>query len=180
MERLVTEDMALIDPETKESVELNRGETVMVSPKIMRDPSVYQDPNIYDGFRFHKLRFGGVNGDAQAQQPHVEEQHENHETHESVGEDKSESITPLSSPHQMWQLTSSPNDHLAFGVGPHACPGRFFVGSELKIALCYLIMKYDWKLASEKLPQPFSMGNIQLFDMQAKILVKRRDVELVW
>jgi cytochrome P450 len=28
----------------------------------------------------------------------------------------------------------------------HACPGRFFAGNELKVALPHLLLKYDWKM----------------------------------
>ncbi|KAJ1328159.1 cytochrome P450 monooxygenase 2 [Microdochium nivale] len=36
---------------------------------------------------------------------------------------------------------------LGFGHGNHACPGRFFAANELKIALCHLLIKYDWEVA---------------------------------
>jgi len=32
---------------------------------------------------------------------------------------------------------------LLFGLGKHACPGRFFAVNEIKIALHYLLLKYD-------------------------------------
>jgi cytochrome P450 len=35
---------------------------------------------------------------------------------------------------------------LGFGHGNHACPGRFFAANELKIALCYLLVNYDWEI----------------------------------
>lgn len=168
-------DMTLIDPETQEDVHLKRGETLMVSPKVMRDPSLHQDPNTFDGFRFYKLRFGANPQD-------IKERHESQEKQEddAFGRNESESAAPISSRQNMWQLTSLSPDHPGFGLGPHSCPGRFWVASELKIALCHMIMKYDWKLASGPPPEPFSQGNIRLFDLRAKILVKKRDVELSW
>lgn len=38
---------------------------------------------------------------------------------------------------------------LGFGHGNHACPGRFFAANELKIALCYLLINYDWDIVKE-------------------------------
>ncbi|KAH6625515.1 cytochrome P450 [Boeremia exigua] len=53
------------------------------------------------------------------------------------------------------QLVATGPDYLAFGHGEHACPGRFFAAHELKVAVCHLVMKYDWKLSS--LPQSKTM-----------------------
>jgi len=36
--------------------------------------------------------------------------------------------------------------YIGFGHGMHACPGRFFAGNELKVALAHLLLKYDWKM----------------------------------
>ncbi|KAJ1325528.1 cytochrome P450 monooxygenase 2 [Microdochium nivale] len=43
-------------------------------------------------------------------------------------------------------LVSTGPTSLSFGHGSHACPGRFFAANELKIALCHLLIKYDWEL----------------------------------
>jgi cytochrome P450 len=39
------------------------------------------------------------------------------------------------------------HDSTNFGVGFHACPGRFFVAHELKIILSELLMNYELKFA---------------------------------
>lgn len=41
------------------------------------------------------------------------------------------------------QFVAISPEHLSFGIGKHACPGRFFVAKEIKIALCFLLLKYD-------------------------------------
>lgn len=41
------------------------------------------------------------------------------------------------------QLVATSPNHLSFGHGMHACPGRFFAANEIKIALSYHLMKYD-------------------------------------
>lgn len=45
------------------------------------------------------------------------------------------------------------NDSTNFGAGFHACPGRFFVGYELKIILSELLLNYDLKFA-ENIDRP--------------------------
>jgi len=43
-------------------------------------------------------------------------------------------------------MTATSIDFLAFGHGRHACPGRFFAATELKLMLALVVMKYDVKL----------------------------------
>jgi len=167
MEREVLKDMTLIDPSTKQPIHLKRGETVMISPKRMRDSTVYTNPDTYDGYRFYKLRFGPSQG---ADAPAGGADH-----WQSEDSKKREPIDR----RNLWQLVSMSPDHLGFGIGGHACPGRFFVANEVKIALCHLIMKYDWKLGAEK-PRSVPMGNIYLSDPRAKIVIKRREVSYAW
>lgn len=56
------------------------------------------------------------------------------------------------------QLVSTSPDHLAFGHGMHACPGRFFAANELKILLIMIIMRYDWDLPKGSSPRIFEHG----------------------
>lgn len=34
-------------------------------------------------------------------------------------------------------------EHLSFGYGRHACPGRFFAANEIKMILVQFLMRYD-------------------------------------
>ncbi|CAI7645659.1 unnamed protein product [Penicillium crustosum] len=45
--------------------------------------------------------------------------------------------TPVQS--TMHQLTNTAPDHISFGHGSHACPGRFFAASEIKVIPGYLL-----------------------------------------
>ncbi|KAJ1337326.1 cytochrome P450 monooxygenase 2 [Microdochium nivale] len=47
-------------------------------------------------------------------------------------------------------LVSTGVSSLGFGHGNHACPGRFFAANEIKVALCHLLIKYDWKVAPDQ------------------------------
>lgn len=80
---------------------------------------------------------------------------------------------------QMSHLVATSPQHLAFGHGKHACPGRFFAANEVKIALVHILLKYDFKL-DEGSPPPkiFKMGWSMQSDYQAKILVRRRKEEI--
>lgn len=39
------------------------------------------------------------------------------------------------------QFVSTSPDHLGFGHGQHACPGRFFASNEIKIMMCHILLK---------------------------------------
>ncbi|KAI9155751.1 Cytochrome P467 monooxygenase [Paramyrothecium foliicola] len=78
----------------------------------------------------------------------------------------------------MAHLVSTSPDHLGFGHGVHACPGRFFASNEVKIALCHLLLKYDWKLPDGPKPQPISSGMSFNTNPNAKLLIRRRKEEI--
>ncbi|GME62479.1 Cytochrome P450 [Neofusicoccum parvum] len=43
-----------------------------------------------------------------------------------------------------WQFISTSADHMGFGYGRQACPGRFFASNQIKIAIVHLLLNYDW------------------------------------
>lgn len=78
-----------------------------------------------------------------------------------------------------WQLVSTSADHLGFGHGEHACPGRFFASNEVKIALVHLLMKYDWKLPEGRRPSDVVKGGSETgVDGHARIIFRRRKEEV--
>ena len=68
--------------------------------------------------------------------------------------------------------TTTP-EFLAFGHGKHACPGRFFAASELKLILGYMLMNYDIEMLDERPPDIYA-GVARLPPMAAKIRVRPR------
>ncbi|KAM0543466.1 hypothetical protein ACHAPJ_012264 [Fusarium lateritium] len=78
----------------------------------------------------------------------------------------------------MAHLVSTSQNHLGFGHGVHACPGRFFASNEIKIALCHMILKYDWKLEGSEKPPPTPNGMFYNSNPNAKLLIRRRKEEL--
>ncbi|KAG5752880.1 hypothetical protein H9Q70_004515 [Fusarium xylarioides] len=69
-------------------------------------------------------------------------------------------------------LVSTSADHLGFGHGFHACPGRFFAANEIKILLCHM------KLPEGCTPRPHSSGFKLYGDYSSNLLVRRRTEEL--
>ncbi|PPJ59888.1 hypothetical protein CBER1_04922 [Cercospora berteroae] len=75
-------------------------------------------------------------------------------------------------------VSTSP-DHLTFGHGIYACPGRFFAANETQIALCHLLLKYDWKLADgASLAPVHTVGVMTTLDPANKLLYRRRKEEV--
>ncbi|KAF4448434.1 ent-kaurene oxidase [Fusarium austroafricanum] len=73
-------------------------------------------------------------------------------------------------------LVSTSPAMLGFGYGLHACPGRFFASNEIKIMLCHILMKYDWKIAPEtQSTEPLAQGLRLVANMFAKVEFRRRD-----
>jgi cytochrome P450 len=76
------------------------------------------------------------------------------------------------------QFVSTSANHLGFGHGEHACPGRFFASNEVKIIMCHILLKYDWELIEGKHPKRMAYGWVLAADHSAPIRVRRRKEEL--
>lgn len=72
------------------------------------------------------------------------------------------------------QLVTTNPDHTGFGHGLHACPGRFFAANESKVALCFLLMKYDWKMVGNSRPKDIFFGTELVANPEGLVLCKRR------
>jgi len=68
-------------------------------------------------------------------------------------------------------------DYLAFGLGKHACPGRFFASNELKLVLAHLVVSYDVKLEDEGVrPSNVSFSDTLLPNPNAHVFFRRRQI----
>lgn len=76
------------------------------------------------------------------------------------------------------QLVTTNPDHLAFGHGQHACPGRFFAANEVKIALITILIKYDIDLIDGQTPRVFDYGFSLNADPIVKIKIRKREQEI--
>ncbi|GKZ18178.1 hypothetical protein AbraIFM66951_000351 [Aspergillus brasiliensis] len=68
--------------------------------------------------------------------------------------------------------------HMGFGLGKHACPGRFFAVGLLKIILCHVLLEYDLKMADGWSPTVRKYGFIWQADPVAQVSVRRRKEEI--
>ncbi|KAJ4419133.1 hypothetical protein N0V82_005146 [Gnomoniopsis sp. IMI 355080] len=73
------------------------------------------------------------------------------------------------------QLASVSPEHLGFGLGSHACPGRFFGASSTKLIMSSILLNYEFKLPHDKADiEPMRFGFSTLANPKAKILIRRR------
>ncbi|KAK2603480.1 hypothetical protein QQS21_004340 [Conoideocrella luteorostrata] len=74
-------------------------------------------------------------------------------------------------------LVNTSPEHLAFGHGAQACPGRFFAAVLSKVVLSHLLLKYDWQLAPDGGPELFAFGLTERINPNHKIQFRRRQGE---
>ncbi|PSK56847.1 Ent-kaurene oxidase [Elsinoe australis] len=78
-----------------------------------------------------------------------------------------------------WQFVTTSSKHMTFGHGQHACPGRFFASNEIKIALCFFLLKYDMKLLDgEGRPASMEFEGNSMSNPNAKCQIRRRQEEI--
>lgn len=81
------------------------------------------------------------------------------------------------SQHKAHLVSTSP-EHLAFGHGEHACPGRFFAANEVKIVLINILLKYDFKFPEGTKPNVLAYGFGLNSDPTVSLSIRRRESEI--
>ncbi|KAJ7103682.1 cytochrome P450 [Mycena crocata] len=113
---------------------------------VQIDAANYDAPDIFDGFRFSRKR-------------------------DTLGA-ASEGGGGGGFKHHM---ISTGTDHLVFGHGAHACPGRFFAATELKAMLAHILIEYDVRAEVEGVrPPDFNLGMIAMPNATANIWMRKR------
>ncbi|KAI4714171.1 hypothetical protein J4E89_001621 [Alternaria sp. Ai002NY15] len=112
---------------TPEGVHLKCG-TLFSCPwgAMALDTDMTENPEEFDAFRYSRPR----------------------EEYEAMSAEEKQNVDALKL-KQTGLVTTGVN-HLPFGHGRHACPGRFFVSHELKIIFANLLLNYDFKPLAEK------------------------------
>ncbi|KAF8154349.1 cytochrome P450 [Mycena galopus ATCC 62051] len=114
---------------------------------VNSDPAVYEKPELFDGFRFSRMREERENGSRTCQETSIFTHH---------------------------MVTTSPN-HVVYGHGRHACPGRFFAALQLKTALAHILINYDVKAETEGVRPPdheFSLFKVP--NTRGQIYIRKR------
>lgn len=74
-----------------------------------------------------------------------------------------------------FQLTSITKEQMQFGMGRHACPGRWIAGHQVKLILAHVLNTYELKLKSGKgRPKIILFQTNQFPDPQGEVLFKSR------
>ncbi|KAJ7652561.1 cytochrome P450 [Mycena rosella] len=92
---------------------------------INYDPDNYKHAATFDG-RFSRMREQSVCQDDTSEGHHIFNRH----------------------------MVSTAPDHVVFGQGHHACPGRFFAATELKAMLPHILLNYDVKAETKGVRPP--------------------------
>lgn len=77
------------------------------------------------------------------------------------------------------QFVQSGPDYSVFGGGRHICPGRFFAGNELKMAMAHVLDKYDIRIKEGYVSKPLETGVYKVVDPMMKFEVRRKRDERV-
>ena len=74
-----------------------------------------------------------------------------------------------------YQYTSSDSDHMAFGIGRYACPGRFAASMEIKMVIAAILLRYDLKFLEGKgRPDTIRIFELQFNNPTERIMARRR------
>ncbi|KAF5675197.1 cytochrome P450 monooxygenase [Fusarium heterosporum] len=133
-----------------ENWHIPRGTIVTLSMHgIQHDQDLHSNPETYDAFRYSRLR----------------EEYE-------AQTDEAKSAEELAKMNRLG-MTATSEDHLAFGYGRHACPGRYFASDELKLIMSHMILNYDFRPLAQR-PKTGWFSNIVVPPIKASVQIKRR------
>lgn len=77
-----------------------------------------------------------------------------------------------------YQFVTPGPEYMTFGYGKHACPGRFLASNELKVALCHLLMKYEWRFVpGEGRRPPLTLEATNALERDVKVQMRKRTPE---
>ncbi|KAF2478137.1 putative cytochrome P450 [Lindgomyces ingoldianus] len=75
----------------------------------------------------------------------------------------------------MHMMVSTEKDHLYFGHGKQACPGRFFAANEIKIIVARLLLDFEFRLSEGKGGfRTWTVDEMCFADPRARIEMRRR------
>lgn len=131
-------DRSKLDSAMRESQRLHNGNFITVVRKVVQPDGITTPTGLH-------LPYGTILGVAGYFMHHDEDIYPNPNDYNpfrfsEMGDGQSDKSSGRRTRHS-W-VTTSP-EYTPFGHGRYACPGRFFVSTEFKILLAYLIFNYD-------------------------------------
>ncbi|KAK1225931.1 hypothetical protein PQX77_011130 [Marasmius sp. AFHP31] len=73
------------------------------------------------------------------------------------------------------QMVTPQTNYVTFGIGKHACPGRFFAVNEIKALVSHTLMYYDLKLdESEAVPKTEEFGGRIFTNSKTRVMFRKR------
>ncbi|KAL4939386.1 hypothetical protein BDV06DRAFT_214358 [Aspergillus oleicola] len=126
-------------------------DTLICTPAdaIAFDPKFYPDPESFDGLRFFKLR--------------------------QEAEGASSGGGSKISAKVRHQFVATSKTQVQFGLGRHACPGRWFAGHVIKMVVAGLLLNYDLRFRDgEGKRKTFLFQTTNMPDPKTRILVRRK------
>ena len=73
------------------------------------------------------------------------------------------------------QFVATGKTQVQFGLGRHACPGRWFAGHVIKMVVASVLLRYDLKFRDgEEKPETFLFQTTNMPHPKTRILVRRK------
>jgi cytochrome P450 len=172
VERVVEEDgwtrdalerMVKIDSFIRESTRLNPLSVQVMNRKVIKDFTFSNGTFLPVGSTLAIPLYPVHHNEATYSQPDVFDPFRFSRMKEAAGDDR-----------KMQIINPSP-DFLSFGIGKHACPGRFFAANEMKLMLAHILVNYDVKMENEGVrPRSQWIAGNYIPDMKAGVMFRRR------
>ena len=133
------------------------------SAAILMDPVINPSPDQFDGFRNLRKRQHDLDQLAAAQ----------NQTQDSSTSSNSTTAGLLIK--NKYSMAVPDKEHLVFGHGKQACPGRFFAVNEMKMILARFLLNYEFKFPPGKSrPRNFFLEEYIVPDPRAKLMMRNR------
>ena len=147
--------VAVVDYTFADGTFIPKGTNITISvDRAHMNPDIYLEPEKFDPFRFVKMK-----------------------AEVALNDSRQDTMPSFRSPEKKFDMVSTSCYSLGFGHGRHACPGRYFATSELKLMLAHVVMNYDIKLEKEGVkPEDLWIATARVPNPTTEVLFRRRRV----